>query len=594
MAMAVLQREMLVGGRAGRQHVFRWLYAAWLILQLCFFYLIYAGSRWRGDPDAASQFAIGLTEIYLVQQFFVVLLATPTFAAGAITEEKTRGTLQYLLTAHVTPWEILVGKLAGRMLQVAILVLAGLPVLCFIGVFAGFYPVLFLVMLVSLLAALFGLGGASLLASVWARQTREAVLSLYTILLGGAALLWGCRELAAVLPDPLPGQSAALKTLLAWLGDRLHYCNPLWVIDPGWNGKGGQGEMAARLLAWVWLWGGLGAVCLGVAAWRLRPVYFKQLEAVGKKAGPGRQKYRDIGNAQPVLWKEQVIDGIAPFKFLTRVPTPIGLALVACLSAVTSAYLLWQSMTPMPRLGEAIGMVARLDFVKLHAMIDGQAAGQVFFAQGMVAMLLASLVVGIRCSGAVSGERERQSWEALLLTPLETRQLIRGKLYGILLAALPFVGAFAFPALLLALLGGLQTLFYTAVSTVMVLLAMYFLGTAGIWCSVRSKSSWRSLLGTMGFGYLGGFVVFALTSPIIFMVALIIYVILLLLDTWARTNVMAGFNFPQYWKVFWVASCVVLAVFFLLVSRFFFLSAAEKSVANRERTRHWEDERIYY
>ena len=42
------------------------------------------------------------------------------------------------------------------------------------------------------------------------------------------------------------------------------------------------------------------------------------------------------------------------------------------------------------------------------------------------------MVVGIRCSGAISGERERLTWEALLLTPLETRYLVRGKLRGIM------------------------------------------------------------------------------------------------------------------------------------------------------------------
>src|SRR5262245_66316966 len=73
-------------------------------------------------------------------------------------------------------------------------------------------------------------------------------------------------------------------------------------------------------------------------------------------------------------------------------------------------------------------------------------------------MLLASLLVGIRCSGAVSGEREKQTWEALLLTPLTSRQLIRGKLWGIMGASLIYVLAYAVPALLLSLAGSASEL----------------------------------------------------------------------------------------------------------------------------------------
>ena len=43
--------------------------------------------------------------------------------------------------------------------------------------------------------------------------------------------------------------------------------------------------------------------------------------------------------------------------------------------------------------------------------------------------------------------------------------------------------------------------------------AMYFMVAAGIWCSVRSVSSWRSLLGTLAIGYGGGLALsFLLTS----------------------------------------------------------------------------------
>ena len=102
--------------------------------------------------------------------------------------------------------------------------------------------------------------------------------------------------------------------------------------------------------------------------------------------------------------------------------------------------------------------------------------GSGFYTQGFVVMLLAGLVIAIRCSGTVTGERERSTWEALLLTPLETHQLIRGKLWGIIGASIPYLTAYALPALAFALIGGMAAFFWVVLWTAVTLLAMFFVG----------------------------------------------------------------------------------------------------------------------
>src|SRR5262245_58767197 len=100
----VLYLEILLGGRGGRQAVFRWVYGAWLVGLLLFYYGLYwvdyrtsAGAQ-GPDPSATGRFVADFIELFVVQQFILVLLATPAVTAGAITDEKTRGTLQHLLT----------------------------------------------------------------------------------------------------------------------------------------------------------------------------------------------------------------------------------------------------------------------------------------------------------------------------------------------------------------------------------------------------------------------------------------------------------------------------------------------------------------
>ena len=129
-------------------------------------------------------------------------------------------------------------------------------------------------------------------------------------------------------------------------------------------------------------------------------------------------------------------------------------------------------------------------------------------------LLIAGLVVGIRCSGAVTGERERKTWEALLLTPMEVLPLIRGKFWGILGATTPYLVAFAVPALAFTFLGGGGAGFDGAF-LVVTWLGMAYVGAAGIWCSVRSKSSWRSLLFTLVLAYVGGSILYCVASPFI-------------------------------------------------------------------------------
>src|SRR5437763_6554701 len=119
----VFSAEMLRAGRRGRAHVLRWVYAGWLCLQL--FYLseqarqpLHYGVVPPGQAAVAAGFARHFLDLVLAQQFLLVVLVTPAFVAGAITDEKTRGTLQNLLAAHLTPADIVLGKLVARGAQV--------------------------------------------------------------------------------------------------------------------------------------------------------------------------------------------------------------------------------------------------------------------------------------------------------------------------------------------------------------------------------------------------------------------------------------------------------------------------------------------
>jgi hypothetical protein len=152
--------------------------------------------------------------------------------------------------------------------------------------------------------------------------------------------------------------------------------------------------------------------------------------------------------------------------------------------------------------------------------------------------------------------------------------------------------AYAAPALSLSAFGGPLALFYTVMWLGVTVLGMYFIGATGLWCSVRAKDSWRSLLHTMGVGYLGGLVLYLFLSPAYIVLAFLLLLVILLFDYLVGTNLAAlCFNRHMY-RMFFISSCIGVVVAFWLVAALL-AGRTVRWIADRDRTRHWYDEPLY-
>jgi ABC-type transport system involved in multi-copper enzyme maturation permease subunit len=581
MVGAVLHQEWLLGSRRERLHLLRWVWAAWLIFLVFFGYVrhIYEQTallRARAYDDrfvarASAPEIVGqwFAETFVAQMMLFLVLATPAFVAGAITDEKRRGTLQYLLTADLEARHIILGKLLGRVARVLLVAVAGLPLFALLAGFGGLQPITLLAVAIALLMPLFALASATLLASVWSRQTRDAVLALYGLGTLGGLAVWYFRG-------------------------PLSYLDPLFVIGPAWGAWRSLdlGELSRRLLVSSACWGLMGGVCLALAAWRLRPAYVRELENVQPARRRWYSNLRAPVRDEPVRWRERHVEGLAPTLSLRRIPQWLAVSTVVVLTTVSSLVILALSLPPSVHLGDLLLAVVSFQPGRLTARMP--AAGDGFLVQGLVVMLLASLVVGIRCSGAVTGERERQTWEALLMTPLSAKQLIRGKLWGILGASYVYLLAYAAPAIVLSVFGGVLALVWVLLWLAVTVLAMYYIGAAGLWASVRAKNSWRALLGTMAAGYAGGLALYACSLVVILPGSFIVGAILTAIDKQFGTQLSAAATpiLSLDHRVFFVLTCLGLALIFWLTSRLF-LHQALRWVADRERTRHWYEEPVY-
>src|SRR5579871_741287 len=191
----IVHQELLLGSRRNRLQVFRWIYGTWLIFQVGYYYVqftaveqqryfvrmqpVWMGVRARPEPfipDSAPQMVgAWFAENFVTQQFILLAIATPALVAGAITDEKRRGTLQHLLLADLNTRSLLLGKLLGRVAQVAVLALTGLPLFALLAGFGGVAPLTVLAVVALAALTVLATAAAALLASVWSRQTRDEI-----------------------------------------------------------------------------------------------------------------------------------------------------------------------------------------------------------------------------------------------------------------------------------------------------------------------------------------------------------------------------------------------------------------------------------
>lgn len=160
--------ELLHGSRRSRQRLFRYAYAALLLVEFSVLYLMYLararlppfGTGQAADPTAARDLFERLITLFVVQQFALLLLIMPAFAAGSITDEKNGGTLQGLLITSLGARDIILGKYLAQVSRVVDLAMTGWPLLAFLCLFGVLEPGFLGALVLSPFAAAAGTGGS--------------------------------------------------------------------------------------------------------------------------------------------------------------------------------------------------------------------------------------------------------------------------------------------------------------------------------------------------------------------------------------------------------------------------------------------------
>lgn len=213
----LLRRELLYRLRpAPTQRSVILLVVAICLLALVLFY--WAGLQNIQQPDDFHLLLI----VTLVVEMLLVAVGAPAATANAVSKEREQRTWDLLAITLLSPHEVVLGKLLGRMLPLLLILVLGLPmvVLCVLGNPASWLSALLGTLSVLVTLALYSTGG--LAASCFSRKTVTATVIAYLFMGGwvfGTLILWGLTSLI------LPNISSAEATF--WLT-----VNPFAVIEP--------------------------------------------------------------------------------------------------------------------------------------------------------------------------------------------------------------------------------------------------------------------------------------------------------------------------------------------------------------------------
>jgi ABC-type transport system involved in multi-copper enzyme maturation permease subunit len=356
----------------------------------------------------AARFNVNLFQLltYWVQLPLLLFFAALS-AASAITQEKDRRTFVLLLLTDLRNYEIVLGKLLGSLLQIALFLAGTVPLLALLLLLGGVAP--YQVAQAVLVLATAGLAAGSLgtLVALWRDKTFPA-LALTALIL----VLYVCLVRAlGVLPDLIGNWSGSSAT---WNAEPIQqWLDPFMalrsVLDPNESSLFGVAPafgfsfvmivLSALLNGWgilrLRVWNPSGEPIMQ----REAPIEAEAEEKDRAKAHAAPGMARQVW-ANPILWREMRTRAYGRRPLMVKIAYAIVLVLIC-----------YYALAPVFTAGER----------SLIAALTG------LIPVGILSLLL----VSAQAVTAITSERDTGALDLLLVTDLTPKEFIFGKLLGI-------------------------------------------------------------------------------------------------------------------------------------------------------------------
>lgn len=382
---------MLTASRRWQLYAGRGLLVAGLLLGLWIVWIDRYNMRNVTTFQGLAALSKAFFDSMMLVELSLALLAVPAATAGAVCVDKMRGGLLLMLATDLTDAEIVLGKLASRVVTVLSVLGCGVPVLAITSWLGGVDPMdslggTLVVVGLAVLAV-----SVTLTFSVWASRPHEALMATYAV--------WAVWLLAMpvwvlwISPGPTNGAVsrvfAATHPLILLVGNTAfisQQSSSILAIRAGFF----AGSLAISAA--------LAILCIR----RIRSVTLRQAEKSARATRSKRSvrrrwvRWPNVSlDREPRLWREW------------HHATTTGLART-----------IWRLYMVLSTLFIVLGMVIESRYG------EGRALG------GGVMVAIGLLLVSATAATRLAEERAYGSLDVLLATPLSSREIVVGKWWG--------------------------------------------------------------------------------------------------------------------------------------------------------------------
>jgi ABC-type transport system involved in multi-copper enzyme maturation permease subunit len=467
----ILWYDLVRTSRRSRTYFVR---GAYLLILFAVLAMMYWG-EWEGrygrpSNSEIARFAEHFFYTFLTTQFVLMVLLTPAYTAGAIADEKQKKTIQFLLVTDLRSHEIVLGKLGSRMAHLGLLLLAGLPVLGAVQFLGGVDPHLVLAGFAGTAVTLASAAGVSLLASVIARPPRAALLLAYGFILLYVVLCVLGNVVLFYRPTPL-----ALENLIGVI----EAGNPIDAVGSIFLSTDPIDVSLPRALGAYSLFHGVVALAsVLTASVLLRRASLREPRPPRGKTAPRRPAVGD----RAMVWKEVHAERGAAGRWYMLLP-------VVLLIGGSFLCLLWWILD-----GDRISF--RYDDFTEFWSYWREGWNIWVRVVGTITACLTLLGIAIRAAYSIRAERDRETFDSLLASPLSSEDILYGKWLGAILSVRWMVGLLVFVWGLGVLTGGLRILAALLLVGAWCVYAAA-MASLGLWFSLVSRTSARAVLYTI-------------------------------------------------------------------------------------------------
>jgi ABC-type transport system involved in multi-copper enzyme maturation permease subunit len=474
----IFNKELRVSSRRRRNYVLRVAYFSLMTLFLVLIWLeevrhsgssIYRVSRMARAGQVIIMFIIWF-------QFITTQLVALVMLSTSISDEIYNRTLGLLMTTPINSFQIVMGKLFSKLLQLILLLAISLPLLAIVRVFGGVPWNYVISSLCITLTTVIFVGSLSLFFSIFSRKAYIVIImNVITIgIIFGlipllVVLFWHSMELRKIIPE-----NALFSVLFQPNPYAIMAFNTEAMMSPRMGG--GMPFFSWPLHCAIIL--GISAVLLTVSVSLVRKVALRQATGqIGIYSGKSRSRKKAVGKqvnqknvsvtpkhvkGPPVVWKE------LRTPLLRRRKITILICVFVCLSLLFKTYLLSY----------------------LEGALDDEESHMLYVVIFMSLGMLFTIIYPATC---ITSEKESRSWPLLLTTTIDDGQIIFGKFIGILLHCLPIWFLLFGHVLLFSLIGFIHPIAVIQISILITWIVAFLSGT-GLYFSARFKHTTTAVI----------------------------------------------------------------------------------------------------